>query len=446
MTESTSRLPRIFRVRSRFERPRVEDAAATVRSELRRIGVMTSIRTGDRVAITAGSRGIADLPAILGAVVAEVRAAGGQPFLVPAMGSHGGATADGQRRVLQRLGVTESTCGCPIIASMETVVIGNAPLGFPIHFDRAAHEAQHVIVCNRIKPHTTLEGTIQSGLLKMLLIGLGKSRGAYIYHRAILEHRFDAIVQQVAHEVLARCPILAGVAIVENAYDETAVVEAVRPADFVTREPELLRLAYTLMPRLPFDPVDLLLVDRIGKDISGTGLDTSLVGRKHDPSSFGRPIETAGASAGAHVRYIAVRDLTAATEGNAAGIGLVEFCRKRVIDKMDRDKTRLNAITAGHVEAARLPVDFQSDREILETALGSAGLAPLHATRLLWIRDTLGLAEVECSERYWESAARRSDLEILSELRSLPIGPHGNLPDDWFDHPGSERHESERTS
>ena len=433
MATSEVRFPRLFRVRQTFDRPRVNDVEGAVRDELRRVGVLKKIAQADRVAITAGSRGIANIPAILRAVADQVRAAGGRPFLVPAMGSHGGGTADGQQGVLSKLGITEASCGCPIEASMETVVIATAPQGFPVHFDRIAHEADHVIVCNRVKPHTTFDGSIESGLLKMMLIGLGKHAGARIYHRAILDYRFDEIVHTVGELVLRHCPILAGLAIVENAYEETAHIEAVRPAEFVTREPELLELARRSMPSLPFDPVDLLMIDRIGKDISGTGFDTNLVGRKEDPSTFGRDgSEAADRAPAAHIRYISVRDLTDGTSGNACGIGLVEYCRRRVLEKMDAAATRINAITAGHVAAAKLAVDFDTDREILEHALTTAGLAPPEQARVLWIPDTLHVAEVECSESYWDEAQRRNDLEIVSPCRPLPIDDEGNLPDDWF--------------
>ena len=421
-SESSAMLPRFFRVRQRLPRPRVASIEETVQAELRRCGCGERIKTGAQVAITAGSRGIANIPIILRSIARFVRHHGGEPFLVPAMGSHGGGTVEGQVRVLEKLGITEKACECPIRASMETVVVTRAPQGFPIHFDRYAAEADHVIVCGRIKPHTDFSGSVESGLMKMLLIGLGKHTGARIYHRAIFDYDFDDIVRAVAQEVLARCPILCGLAILENAYDETAKIEAVLPNEILEREPQLLELAKEWMPRLPFPRSHLLLIDRIGKDISGTGFDTNVVDRKAS--------ETGGRKA-SHC-YIAVRSLSPATAGNATGIGLAELCRTRVLRDMDVAQTRTNVITAGHLSGARLPLDYETDREILDVALSVIGLTPPEQARVLWFQDTLHLAEVECSQAYHAEALAREDLEVASELHPLPLGPDGNLPDDWW--------------
>ncbi len=422
LSESSAMLPHFFRVRQRLPRPRVASIEETVEAELSRCGCGERIRPGMQVAITAGSRGIANIPIILRSIARFVRHHGGEPFLVPAMGSHGGGTVEGQVRVLEKLGITEDTCECPIRASMETVVVTRAPQGFPIHFDRYAAEADYVIVCGRVKPHTDFSGSVESGLMKMLLIGLGKHTGARIYHRAIFDYDFDDIVRAVAQEVLARCPILCGLAILENAYDETAKIEAVLPNEILEREPQLLELAKEWMPRLPFPRSHLLLIDRIGKDISGTGFDTNVVDRKVS--------ETGGRKA-SHC-YIAVRSLSPATAGNATGIGLAELCRSRVLRDMDVAQTRTNVITAGHLSGARLPLDYETDREILDVALSVIGLTPPEQARVLWFQDTLHLAEVECSQAYHAEALAREDLEIASELRPLPLGPDGNLPDDWW--------------
>ena len=433
MSTASERLPRIFRVRCRFERPRVDDVAQAVREEVARLGLDQTLQPGDRVAITAGSRGIRDIVTVLKTLVDELQRRQARPFLVPAMGSHGGGTAEGQMAVLKALGITEATCGCPILASMETDVVAQSPQGFPIHFDRAARQADHVIVCNRVKPHTTFEGSLESGLAKMLLIGLGKQAGARIYHRAILDHRFEAIVRGVAEAVIRTCRIAGGLAIIENAYHETAHIEAIRPEALLQREAQLLKRARALMPRLPFPVLDFLLVDRIGKDISGTGLDTNIVGRKEDPSLFARPDQPA-ARPDVRIRYIGVRDLTPRTGGNAAGIGLVELCRRRVLEKTDWSVTRNNALTAVHLRGAMQPVPFDTDRELIETALQSAGLAPPFAARMLWIRDTASVTEVECSECFWDEARERGDLDVCTPRRALPFAPSGNLPDDWWQH------------
>ena len=414
--------PKIFRVRQRFESPRVDDVPGEVRRQLTRLDLAKKVSAGQSVAITGGSRGIAHIADILKQTAAHLRELGAKPFIVPAMGSHGGGTAEGQCGVLASYGITEEHVGCPIRAGMETVVVCRAAEGFPVHFDRLAFEADHVVVVNRIKPHTRFVGDIESGLMKMLLIGLGKCAGATVYHRAIQDYSFGQIVRSVAAEVIGRCRILAGLAIVENAFDQTAKIEAVAPDAFEPREKELLTLARRWMARLPFDLVDVLLIDRIGKNISGTGLDTNVVGRKFDDH---KAVE----GETPRVRNIVVRGLTEETHGNAVGLGIAEFCRSRIVREMDVAATRLNAIVANHISAAMLPLDYQTDREILDRALGAAGLAEPDQARLLWIRNTLDLLEVECSAAYLDEARARSDLEILTDLRHLPFDEQGNLPD-----------------
>jgi hypothetical protein len=413
--------PQIFRVRQKFSSSHVGDVPGEVRRQLERLELGRQIKPGQSAAIAAGSRGIAGMAGILRAIAEHLTGLGASPFIVPAMGSHGGGTAEGQRAVLERYGVTEPAMGCPIRSSMETVVVCRTAEGFPVHFDRHAFEADHVVVCNRVKPHTRFAGPIESGLMKMLLIGLGKNRGAMVYHRAIQDYSFAQIIRSVSSEVLARCRIVAGLAIVENALDQTALVEAVRPADFERREKELLVLARQWMARLPFDQVDVLLIDEIGKEISGTGLDTNVVGRK-----FNEHFAVDGEVP--KVKNIVLRGLTAATHGNAVGLGLAEFCKSELLRQTDLYATRLNAITAGHLPGAMLPLDYETDREILDVALSTIGLVDPLDARLLWIKNTLELAELECSAAYLEEARRRDDLEILTGLRELPLDAAGNLP------------------
>lgn len=413
--------PRIFRVRQTFPRPRVDDIPATVQKELNGLQLGTRIRPGQSVAITAGSRGIANIHLVIRAIVDHLKRLGAEPYIVPAMGSHGGGTAAGQRKILEGYNITESYCGCPIRASMETVVVCNAAEGFPVHFDKHASQADHVVVCGRVKPHTGFVGDIESGLMKMMLIGLGKHEGAKIYHRAIKDYSFGQIVRSVAREVLSRCRIVAGVAVVENGYDETAKIAAVAPHEFESREKELLTLARQWLPKLPFNTADMLLIDQIGKNISGTGMDTNVIGRKyldHMAAEHEFP----------KVRNIIVRGLTEETHGNATGLGLAEFCLTRAVDQMDVHVTRTNCLTGGHASAAMIPVHFRTDRELLDAVLPIIGLTePPHA-RLLWIHNTLDVAEVECSASYLAEAQSRSDLEILTDLRSLPLDEHGMLP------------------
>jgi hypothetical protein len=413
--------PRMFRVRQSFPRQRVTDVAACVESELARLPLADRVRPGQTVAMTAGSRGIANMPAILRAAAAHFRALGAEPFIVPAMGSHGGATAAGQQQLLASYGITAESCGCPIRSSMETVVVCQAPEGFPVHFDHLAYQADHVLVVGRVKPHTRFTGPVESGLMKMLLIGLGKHAGALVYHRAIQDFSFGQILRGVAREVIERCRIVAGLAIVENAYDETACIRAVAPHEFEQRESELLIQARQWLPRLPFNTADLLLVDEIGKDISGAGLDTNVVGRKY-LDHVAREDEVP------KIKYLAVRGLTAASRGNATGIGLVEFCRSQILRDMDVQATRTNCLTGSHPTAATLPLDYETDRELLDTVFSVLGLRPPAASRLMWIRHTLDVVEVECAETYLADATGRPDLTVVTEPRELPFDNQGNLP------------------
>jgi hypothetical protein len=413
--------PRIFRVRQTFAANRVEDVAGEVRAQLARLDLGRKVRPGESVAVTAGSRGIANIVTITRAIVEHLQALAARPFVVPAMGSHGGGTAEGQRRVLEGYGISETTVGCPICPGVETVVIGRGREGFPLHFNRIAFEADHVVVCNRVKPHTTFAGPIESGLLKMLTIGLGNPTGAAVYHRAALDLGFDRMIGGAAADVLARCHILAGVAIVENAYDQTARIEAAPPEQFEARERELLVLAKSWLPRLPFSHVDVLLIDRIGKEISGTGLDANVVGRKfNDHKAVDDEFPK--------VKRIAVRGLTPESRGNAIGLGIAEFCRSQILPEIDVAATRLNGLTSGHISAIMTPLDYPTDREMLAAALGTIGLAEPPEARLLWIADTLHLGEVECSDAYLAEARERPDIEILSDLRDLQFDGKGNLP------------------
>lgn len=417
--------PKIFRVRQHFESPEIENVAAEVENQLSSLNLKEKVQPGETVAITAGSRGIANIAVIIRAIVQHFQQLGAEPFIVPAMGSHGGGTAQGQTQVLQSYGITEEFCGCPIRASMETVIVCQADEGFPVHFDKHAAQADHVVVCGRVKPHTAFVGDIESGLMKMMLIGLGKHAGALVYHRAIVDFSFGQIVRSVAKEVLARCGVVAGVAIVENAYDKTAKIAAVAPEEFEPREIELLKLARQWMPKLPFANCDVLFIDEIGKNISGSGMDTNVVGRKYYDHKAAPDEPT-------KVKRIVVRGLTDKTHGNATGIGIAEFCRQRVIDDMDAEATRINCLTGNHPTAAMTPLVYQTDREILNAVLPGIGLAQPNAARLLWIKNTLEIGQVECSSAYYEEAKTRNDLEILGDPRDLPLGDTGNLPDDLW--------------
>ncbi len=415
--------PQMFRIRQKFEGPVLADIPGEVETELASLSLGDRVKPGQTVAITAGSRGIANINHILKAVVLHFKQLGAAPFIVPAMGSHGGGTAEGQQNIIESYGITQIFCGCPIRSGMETVVVCKAPEGYPVYFDKQAYGADHVVVCNRVKPHTLFVGDIESGLMKMMLIGLGKHDGARVYHRAIKDYSFGRIVRSVAQEVLSKCSILAGLAVVENSYGQTARIRALRPETLVEGEKALLQQSRQWMPRLPFEAADILLVDEIGKNVSGSGLDLNVVGRKHlwhSPAEHEVP----------KIKMIAVRDLSRLTHGSAVGIGTVEFCLRRALEKMDVGMTRVNALTGGFYTEAMTPLDYPTDREMLEVMLSQIGLTEPPDAKLLWIRNTMALAEVECSATYLKEARSRDDLEVLSDPRPLPFNPDGNLDDD----------------
>ncbi len=412
--------PKTLRIRQQFDRPRVEDVPAAVRAALETLDLARVIRPGQTVALTAGSRGIANIPLVFRAVAGFLRHLGARPFLVPTMGSHGGGTAEGQRRVLESYGITEEFVGAPIRSSLEVVSLGTTSEGFPVVLDRSAAEADHIGVIARVKSHTGYQGPIESGLMKMMMIGLGKHAGALAYHRILLEYPFDQVVRSVGRTVRARAPITFGLGLVENAYDETAQVEAVPPESFEEREEQLLILAKRWLARLPFLEADVLLIDEIGKDISGSGMDTNIVGRK-------RALRQAPMANQPSMRLICVRGLSERTHGNAAGIGLADFTTNRLIRAMNYRATVINCLTAGYPEGANLPVHFDTDREMVDAALAIIGTRSPEEARVLRIRNTLCLEEVEISEACLALPNRATAFTPLGSARSLAFDGEGSL-------------------
>lgn len=413
--------PAMVRLRQDFERPRVDNIAAEIRSRLETLELSRRIRPGQSVALTAGSRGIANIPLILRSVAQFVKDLGARPFLVPTMGSHGGGTADGQRAVLESYGITESYVGAPIRASMEVVSLGSTPEGFPVVLDKHAREADHIAVVARVKPHTSYHGPIESGLMKMMMIGLGKHVGALNYHRLLLEYPYDQVVRSVGRTVRGRAPIAFGVAVVENAYDETARIEAMLPADFETIEETLLADAKTWLARLPFHEADLLIVDEIGKEISGSGMDTNVVGRK-------RAFRTTPPENQPTMRFIFIRGLSEHTHGNAAGIGLADFTTTRLVHAMDYQATVINCLTSGYPDSANLPVHFDSDRQVIDAALSILGTRTADKARIMHIRNTLALETVEVSQPCLDELEGRTRFKVAAGSSPLRFDEQGNMP------------------
>jgi hypothetical protein len=413
--------PPLVRIRQRFERPRVEDIPAGVGAALAPLDLGRRIRPGQTVALTAGSRGITNIALILKSTADFLKRLGARPFLIPAMGSHGGGTAEGQRKIIESYGITEEFVGVPLRASMETVQVGTTPEGYPVLLDRHASEADHIGVVARIKPHTGYHGPIESGLLKMMMIGLGKHAGALVYHRILLEEPYDRVVRSVGRTLLQQAPITFGLGIVENAFDETALLEGVAPTDFETREEHLLILARRWLGQLPWLQADLLIVDEIGKDISGSGMDTNVVGRKR---AFRGQICPEGLPA---MRLIFVRGLSARTHGNATGLGLADFTTTRLVRAMNYQATVINCLTAGYPDGAFVPVHFETDREVLDAALAIIGKRSPEEARVLHIRNTLQVEELEASEPCLAEPSRRP-IEPITPARPLTFDATGNLP------------------
>ncbi len=411
-------LPRFVRVRQRFDRPVIPPAEIpdTLRAHLTRPGTLDAVRPGMRIAITSGSRGVANIAAVTRALVDALRERGAEPFIVPAMGSHGGATAEGQRAYLGRFGIDERSMDCPVRSSMETVALGHTPDGLEVRIDRIAAESDGIIPIGRVKPHTAFRGPYESGLVKMLVIGLGKQAGADICHNAGFGE-MAVRLPAFARVILDRAPVLFGIALLENAYDETCAVEAVPAADILAEEPALLDRARTLLPRIRFDPLDVLVVDRIGKNISGDGMDPNITGTFMTPFADG----------GVRANRVTVLDLTDETRGAAPGMGMADTATRRLFDKIDMEETYPNAITCTVLDFAKIPVILPSDREAIQCALRCAVGADRDHPRIVRIADTLHLGEILVSEALLGEALADPDIEVLGEPAPLPFDSDGNL-------------------
>jgi len=389
-------LPRMVRVHQRFARPRVADVAGAVRDALRRLDLRGRLaapgvgRPRPRVAITAGSRGIRDIVPVLRQAAAEVRAAGGEPLLIGAMGSHGGGTEEGQRRLLAHLGITPETIGAPLSASMETVEMGRTARGFVAYCDKIAASCDAILVVNRVKPHTGFSDPFGSGLMKMLGVGLGKAPGATQIHREGAGDPMARAIREIAELVLSTGRVVGGLAVIENAYDETARIVAVPPDRIPDEEIALFGEARALMPRLPVEAMDLLIVDEIGKNYSGTGMDVNVIGRWR--------IAGVPEPAAPHAERIVALRLSEASEGNAQGIGLADFTTRALVDRIDFAATYLNCIVSTYVQRAMLPIVLGTERDAILAALGSLGLADPARARIVRISSTLHLEHVSVSE------------------------------------------------
>ena len=412
-------LPKMIRVKQKFPTDVVEDIRSAVFTELDQLNMDSIVKSGDTVAVGAGSRGIANIDVAIKSVVDYLKGIGSKPFVFPAMGSHGGATPEGQKDILAHYGITEETMGAPVRATMEVVEVGRTADDLPVFLDRYAYEADVVVPVNRVKSHTDFHGSIESGLMKMLAIGFGKQKGASMYHRAFFRYGFEHVILASGRLLIEVGKIGFGVALVENAYQKTAKVSAIQSKDFVRRERELLVEAKALSGKLPFDELDLLILDEVGKDISGTGMDTNIIGRymqnfESDPE---KP----------SITRIFARDLTEDSSGNATGIGLADFTTTRLVEKFDKKATYMNGLTGLGPQKSRIPFHYDTDLEVIEAALNTIGLTPPEEAKVVRIQNTLKLGEVDISEILVEDAELRSDLEIISEAEAFTFDSSGNL-------------------
>ena len=409
-------IPKFYQVRQCFPKDGIQDVPACLREKLARMEIGRKIQPGMRVVLTAGSRQIAHMPEILRELAAYVRGQGGQPYIIPAMGSHGGATAEGQRRILESYGITEEFCGCPIYSTMETVQVGTTADGAPVRMDRFAHEADAIIVVGRIKGHTAFRGPYESGLVKMIAIGLGKREGADLLHQGGFRE-FGKRLPEYARVIWEHCNILFGVGLIENEFDETCRMEVIPGEEIFTQEPPLLQYAKSRMPRLLFPETDILMVHEIGKNISGNGMDPNVTG------TFGTPYATGGIKKQTTV----VLDISEASHGSFVGLGTADITTKRAFEKLDTDATYFNMMTTKVLGVGKIPMVMEDDRMAVQAAIKTLVDVNPKQVRMLYIKNTLSLQTILISEALFQESVGQAGVELLEGPRPLQFSPDGSL-------------------
>lgn len=413
-------IPKMFKVRQNFPRPVLVDVAKAVREEMQRTGILSRIKNGDKIAITAGSRGIANIVLILREVVATLKATGAEPFIITAMGSHGGATVEGQVEVLHSLAISEESVGAPILATMEVLQVGVSAGGMPVYFDKYAAEADATVVVGRVKPHTSFRGSYESGLAKMIAIGLGKQRGAEICHAAG-PSKMSQRIADLARTAIEKTNVVFALGILENAFDETCKIVALPKEEIMMLEPELLQEAKANLPKILFAKYDVLIVDEIGKNISGLGMDTNIIHRFPTPAVQFEP----------SMQRIVVLDLTEETHGNIHGLGLADVCTRRVFEKIDYSKTYPNPLTSRLPEASKIPMVMQSDMLAIKAAIQTCSDIDYTKIRIVRIKNTLRLDEIFISEHLLDQARSDSRLEIVTDPQPMVFQESGDLLKDF---------------
>lgn len=412
--------PKMMRIRQTFDDTALDDIPGEITRQLANLKLESFVKKGQSVAVACSSRGLANYGTIVKAVVSFLKQLKLDPFLIPAMGSHGAATAAGQKRLLQHLGIDEEDVAAPIRSSLEIVQIGETENHIPVYLDKLASEADHIVLINRIKKHTEFEHEFESGLLKMMAIGLGKQEGAATYHEAMLTYGYPGVILAVARKVMQQANLLFGVGTVENGYGQTARIGVGLKEDIKEMEKELLLSAKAYTPALPFNEADIILIDEMGKEISGTGFDTKVVGR------IGLPLVTPEPEY-PKIKRIVVSDLTEGSEGNAVGVGIADIITRRLLDKIDMDALNMNTITGVCPEMGKIPLTVKNDYEAIEIAIKCVGLIPREKLKIIRIKNTALLSEVEVSQAYEDEIARRNDLEIVTPKRPMDFDATGTL-------------------
>lgn len=405
--------PKIRVISQDIDAPFIPDVKAYFLEKVAQYDLSSRISAGDTVALTGSSRGIKDQALILRTLVDHVKKLKATPFIIPAMGSHGKATSEGQLRILRDYGITEESMGCKIKATMDVVEIAQTEFEMPVYIDKFAAKADKIIIVNKIKSHSKFIGDVESGITKMCVMGLGKQKGAKLYHRIIEEHSWQLVVSSLRKTILQKMPIICGIGIIQNIYGQTAEIHLLNPKDFEKKEPSLLKRYKQLSERMPFKHIDLMIVDEMGKNIFGTGMDTNITGRK--------------STSKIKVKWLFVRDLTLQTHGNAQGIGLADFTTKRVIDKVDFNQTYMNALTAHRTDSPKLPIYLKNDKKVLNTIADLTGKENLQDLRLVWIRNTLSLNKLIISEALFNQVEEMQDIRFFSKPEHLQFDEEGFL-------------------
>lgn len=409
-------IPKFYKARQIFSGSKLEDIEKEICSQLTDKKLLTNIKKGQRIAVTAGSRGVANIALITREVVRNIKEVGGEPFVIPAMGSHGGASAEGQIKILKALGITEEYIGAPIKATMEVDQIDESDNGLPVYLDRYANEADGIVVINRIKPHVGFRGPFESGLMKMISIGLGKQRGADTCHNLGFGQMAES-VPAIAKKVIEKKNIIFALGILENAYDDTNKIIAMAKEEIEHLEPGLLDEAKVNLQKIYFEKFDVLVIDEIGKDITGTGLDTNVVGRYHTPYASGGP----------QINKMLVLDLTDKSNGNGNGIGIVDFTTRRFFNKMKLDQTYPNSLTSTIPLSVKIPMILENDRLAIQAAIKTSNITDRSKAKIVRIKNTLKLEHIYISESLIDEANANSNIEILEGPNPLNFDAEGNL-------------------